>query len=329
MSFAALAVTAILVLAPAAVTTGGEAPAATARATHVKIYDIEDLAGNEVPILNHSMVTGVQVEGEKPPPPDWENVAALDASRTLDRFCSLIQSRAGSSSRIRLVDVGLTDEDFQEYFDSSDPVAVRKRAREVRSSLSHTLGPVFPGMDVSRSLLVDTDSSGHRRIDVDLRAVRRQREERLKADTGLMAASEAFCRIVDTIFPPGWYLPKTTADPPIVQAQLPATLPTANGRRFAIIWLPEVRHPGPVLNHKPIAVATDGTCSLIATTGWIRWRPDIRPAAIALFLRQHLDRGEFRGPLTHEHWLAAAQFILSDKTAELDRDLAELLSFHK
>ena len=71
--------------------------------------------------------------------------------------------------------------------------------------------------------------------------------------------------------------------------------------------------------------ASDDRPLLLAAAGHIRWRPDIRPAAIALFLRQRLDRGEFRGPLTHEHWLAAAQFILSDKAAELDRDLAELV----
>ena len=310
-----------LFLWPVVVATASETPAPPKPMQMTRLFDVRDLCLPEVDISGMGMTRTPIL-----PKPD-PAVETLDACRNLRWACFLVQSLAGPDSIVRLVDASLPDEDLQEclpHEPSTEPASISA----LRKILLNGGEPPIPRLDAQRTLLVTTDASRLDLIEATLRAVSTRRRDRLKADTALMTAGEDFARAVHGSYGI-WFMPSATA-PKVVSDPAPAALPTTGGaHRFAIIWLPEVRQPSPGILFEPIAVATDGTCSLIAAAGGrILWRPDLRPAAIALFLRQHLDQGTYHAPLIHEHWLEAANVaMLEDGVGhrELYRDLSEIV----
>lgn len=336
MSLAAIALIAVLSM-PAAVTPASEPPPAPVGPPQnsSRMYDVRDICQPEVVVATDlpTRVVGTPTGNvPPPPPPDAASVDALDACRSQRKLCDILHVRAGAASSIHLVDNGMTDEDLLETCasDTADPAVRGRLLDQLRTTLAHTPDAVIPGLDTARILLVTADQAGHGRIEADFAALRSLRQQRLATDPVLAPAGKSLLEATNRAFPGGWHTidGSPPGSPPV---SLPATLAGTSPQPFAVIWLPEDLH-----TNQPIAVATDGQCSLIAQPGrGITWRPDVRPAAMALYLRQRLDRQLIRAPLARIHWQTAAcrAIVVDDPKArsydverrQLFLDLAELV----
>lgn len=305
MSLAAIALIAVL-STPAAVTPASVAPDGP---IVVKLYAVSDLYQAEVLIPYAQASKGVQETGPDPGPPpasDPATVAALDACRSMRDLCERLRARAGERAVVRLLDENLNDEDMAQ----DCPAGVT--AYDLRVMLFNQTDPLFPDLDRNRTLLVAADRAGHARVEADLGEVRRRRSKQLQTELSAMRALTTL-RVLymelgmyrfqsDKPFDGDW-----SKAPTLPLRDLPTTIRNSPG--FAVIWLPE--------NHdaaRPVAVACNGSESLIVTAVGVHWRPDLRPALVALDLRQRLDIGDIRAPLVYDHWRQAARAALLEKS---------------
>lgn len=283
-------------------------PASHADEPTVRLYDVTGLYRPEIVVdyANPQSAWRSPTGAPPLPPADPANVAALDNGRTLAALCAHIQGRLGAAAIARFIDEGMTDDDLLTGITLPDS-ARSIMLTELRRSLANGAGPYFPGLDVPRTLLVSATQAEHARLEADLQAVRQVREQRLCTDPELLAASKAFKSAATATFGSDW-LSRSDAGPLIARTAAPVHLAEPIRHRFAVIWLPEG-----CCSERPLAVATNGTDCLIANNRGIVWRSGVRPAAIALALRQDLDRGTLHAPLTDLDWLSAAHRSLPDE----------------
>ena len=274
--------------------------------TMQRMYDVSELYGGEIVFWDPASERHVLSE-KLPPPSDALDLTALERCRDRGTLCRLAQERAGPASDARLIDEGVSDEELSH----GQPEAVAARyVNDVRRALAQGAGPVMPGLDVPRMLIVTADLDGQRRLAADLAAAKEVRRSSLLGQQRTMAAITDLLAIRRTHFNvQGGLNP---------QGRLPAAVPESVGPRFVVIWLPENRNP-----HRPIAVATDGSCCLLLTISGVHWRPGLRSAAAAQFLRRNLDNGTVTAPIGYDDWWRAA--IASNRgSLEADAVYADL-----
>ena len=318
MSVAALALAAAITWSQFTAV-GDPSPQMAPPTQYTKVYDVSDLYDQSVMLVRPSYPHAVNPRDAQEPPPvaDPAIVASLDACRRLDELTTRIQAATGGQT-VRFIDGAMSDEDLR----YGQPAGTPDPVPWLRESLASTSLCGMPGATQSRSMLVVGDRPSQARLDAYLHALRDLRHARLGEQ--IQTLGVRLTEATKTLYGADWYVreERLVPHPPLI-----TVIPAQAGHACTVIWLPEgadQRYSG-----KPLAVASDGTCSLLVMQFGVIWQPEIRSAAIALYLRRKLDSGKLHAPLLTEDWLDAASAVRllpwRDDGAKPLADLTELI----